>query len=73
MEKEMIHSVLCRVAHDNGVPVEEVYREIEKVIDMGIGSRNLLIRSQWEQIPRRGEVPTVEELVIYLLRKEFGC
>ena len=69
MEHDQIRSALRQVAHENGVTVDAVYREIQKLISFGMGSEDPRVQKRWEEIPSAGEAPTVEELMAYLLRR----
>ena len=40
MEHDQIRSALRQVAHENGVTVNVVYQEIQKLISFGIGSQD---------------------------------
>ena len=67
MEQQRVRAVLQRVADQNGVPLDTVLEEIERVIDNGMESPNPQIRVRWRRIPRRGAKPNVAELVTYLV------
>ena len=69
MEHDQIRSALRQVAHENGVTVNVVYQEIQKLISFGIGSQDPRVRKRWEEIPNAGKAPTLEELIDYLLRR----
>lgn len=53
------------VARQEGVSVEEVYREIEWSIQEGWNHQDPFKRALFRQIPCVGEVPTPEELIAY--------
>ena len=69
MEHVSIRSALRQVAREKGVSIDVVYQEIERVIESGMSSEDPLIRKRWGEIPARGEVPTVEELMEHLLQR----
>ena len=72
MERDRISSVLRQVACENDISVDAVYHEIENIIEHCMGSEDPTIRKRWEVMPCRGNVPTVEELMEYLLREITG-
>ena len=72
MKYESIRFALRQVARENGVSIDMVYQEIERVIESGMSSEDPLIRKRWGEIPGSGEVPTVEELMEYLLQEITG-
>lgn len=45
---------------------EDVYTEIQKVIDIGYDNPNPAVRARWKQVKIRGERPTPEEVIAYL-------
>lgn len=69
MEQEQAMAVLNKVAVQNGVSLDVVLEEIEAIIEGGINSHDMQIRRRWEAIPREGDAPTVEELMIYLVNE----
>ena len=60
-----IHQKLEIIAKQNGVSVEEVRRDIEQMIHACMNSPNAIVRARWAQIPRKGQLPTVEEVIAY--------
>ena len=60
------------VAKKNGVSVEEVRREIEISIAAAKANSDLEIQAFWMSIPRKGEFPTPEEVILHLVGMEFG-
>ena len=72
MERDRISSVLRQVACENDISVDAVYHEIENIIEHCMGSEDPTIRKRWEVMPCRENVPTVEELMEYLLREITG-
>ena len=69
MEQKQIAGVLQRVADENGVSLDTVLEEIEKVIDHGMRSQDPIVRRRWDLIPRQGERPSVSELMTYLVEQ----
>jgi hypothetical protein len=49
--------------------LQEVRREIEIAIEIGMSSSNPNVQRKWNQIPCRGEKPTPDELIRYLSQK----
>ena len=67
MDQKRIMGALQTVADENGVTLDTVMEEIEKVIDMGMESKAPLVRRRWDAIPCQGDRPTVVELVDHLV------
>jgi hypothetical protein len=49
--------------------VEEVRREIEAAIQAGFNNPDPKVQEQWAEIPRRGDIPTPDELITYVVRQ----
>lgn len=47
----------------------EVQRQIEIAIQTGIQNPDPAIRAQWEKVPCTGEIPTPEELILYIVQQ----
>lgn len=57
---------LERIARLEGVPVEAVRYEMERVIRLGLLSLDPQVRARWSAIPCKGGLPTPEEVVAYI-------
>lgn len=55
-----------KIAQENGVTIFEVRREIEKAIEEGMKSAEPSAIHFWHSVPRQGEIPTPEEVVLYM-------
>ncbi|MEZ4357357.1 MAG: sporulation initiation factor Spo0A C-terminal domain-containing protein [Eubacteriales bacterium] len=65
-EKDLTH-IFEIIAEENNTTVEEVRKEIEIAIQSGFNSNDHKARSQWAKIPKKGEVPTPDELIDYII------
>ena len=54
------------VAMKEGVTVSEVKKEIQKAMLIGLCSQDPAVQAHWAKIPREGEVPTPEEVILFL-------
>ena len=63
--KESIQKRLEIIALHHGVSVEEVRREIELMIHDCMNSPDPALRAKWASIPRCGDMPTVEEVIVH--------
>jgi hypothetical protein len=57
------------IAARNHTTVEEVRREIEAAIRAGFNNPDPKVQAQWAKIPRKGDIPTPEELITYVVRQ----
>ena len=69
LEQERIMAALRQVAAENGTTLETVLQEINEIIRIGTESDDPSVRKRWAEIPCAGTVPTVLELVDYLVKQ----
>lgn len=55
-----------KTAEEEGMEVEEVRKEIQEAILIGIYNKDAVTRKKWRKIPCKGEVPTPEEFIEYI-------
>lgn len=69
MERKRLSAeqVLQKVAQHNNTTLEEVRKEIDQAILIGLRDPDPAVQAKWKEIPRVGEVPTPEELIDYLV------
>lgn len=67
--------LLERLARENSVTVDEMRKQLENRIKQGLTNPNPELRSQWEQIPCSGAIPTPEEYLDYVVKElhDEGC
>lgn len=58
-----------RIAVKHNTTVEEVRREIEVAIQAGFNNPDPKVQAQWAKIPRKGDIPTPDELITYVVRQ----
>lgn len=59
-------SIFNTIAYNNSVSVDEVKLQIENTALVGMRNPDPNIRFFWNQIPRKGNTPTAEEIVTHL-------
>ncbi len=64
----MNRKLLRQIAKEHGVTVEEVRRDMQAAIDATYQNpdRNLMNIKAQNAVPRKGEIPTVDEFVGYV-------
>lgn len=67
-EKGYTH-IFEEIAARNHTTVEEVRREMELAIRVGFNNPDPKVQAQWAKIPRKGDIPTPDELITYVVRK----
>ncbi|MBQ2854155.1 MAG: sporulation initiation factor Spo0A [Oscillospiraceae bacterium] len=67
MQKRKLQKVLQKIARDNNTTPEIVYHEIQLAIDAARNNPDPAVRSKWESIPKKGETPTVEEFLEFMV------
>lgn len=66
---DKIKRSLASVAKQNGVSVDEVKREIQKAIDIGMANSDRHIQAFWNSILREGERATPEEAISFFSKE----
>ncbi len=67
-EKGFEH-IFEEIVAQNNTTMEEVRREMEVAIRIGFNNPDPKIQKQWAEIPRKGDVPTPDELITYVVRR----
>ena len=68
IDKFNMHQTLKKVADKNNTTFEEVYSEIAIAIDTALASDDPEAKALWEKVPKKGEKPTPEELILFLTK-----
>ncbi len=63
----MATAVLNRIARREGIDTESVYKEIEYAMEIGMNNTDPNVRAMWSSIPCKGDKPTVDELIVWIL------
>lgn len=71
-EKKRIQDIMEEVAWENGVSVEKVRCDIESFIAVSMQSPDPEVRARWREIPKKGEVPTPEEVILFFAKLGQG-
>ena len=58
------------VAKKYGVSIEEVKREIDLAIESAQNHPNKEAQAFWDSIPREGNMPTPEEVIMFIAKME---
>jgi hypothetical protein len=67
-KRDLTH-IFERIAAEHHTTVEKVRREIELAIQVGLQNPDPKVQAQWAKIPRKGDVPTPDELIAYIVRQ----
>ena len=65
----MAEHIFERLARKRGIAVEEMRAIISAQIEKGWNDPDLEKRAQWRKIPCKGEVPTPDEWLRYVVEK----
>jgi len=66
MANKKIESALRKIAKNNGVSEAEVRREIELAIEDARENPDPGIQAFWKGVPRKGDKPTVEDVIAHI-------
>ena len=68
--KDYTH-IFKQIAAQQQITAAEVYREMELAILSGFENNSPDVQAQWAKVPRRGDLPTPEELIEYIFTKNL--
>jgi hypothetical protein len=71
MDSKDVSRILEVVAKEQGVSLDEIRGEIELALRQAQENSDMEMQAQWAKIPRAGEKPTPEEVILYLSEKLF--
>ena len=57
--------IIREIAEENGVTPEDVRKDMQTALSEGFNNPDPQVRAIWEQIPRAGEMPTIEEFLLW--------
>lgn len=66
MTKEQAEGIYAQIARQHGITVDEVKKEIKLAMLAGMCNQDPAVQNKWNAIPHDGDVPTPEELLIFL-------
>ena len=69
MNKSEITKILRRIALENGVSVSEVRKEIQIAIEAAMSNPDPAVQAEWKAMSHNGQIPSPEEVIIYLAEK----
>ena len=58
--------IIKKTSKKFGVSVSEVRSEIDKAIEIGMSDPDPDVQAIWDSIPRKGDIPTTEELIAWV-------
>lgn len=61
-----IQRVIRMVAQQSGMPAKQVRKNIEQMLEESRSCPGAEAEAAWSAIPRRGETPTLEEVMNYI-------
>ena len=72
---KIAENALRKIAKREGKSVAEVRKEIKKAMLIGMCSQDPNVQAYWRRVPHEGEVPTPEEVIIFLSEesKRYNC
>ena len=72
MEKSGFEKILAQIAQANHATTEEVRRSMEAAMELALRDSDPVVQQMWDLIPRKGDDPTLDEFMEYLIdRKEL--
>mgnify|MGYP002410996379 CR=1 FL=1 len=67
--KKALAQIFERIAAEENTTAEEVRREIKAAIQEGFHNPDPNVQAQWARMPRKGNIPTPDELIAYVAQQ----
>lgn len=64
-QKRIAEDAIKKIAERDGVSVEYVRKQMQIAMLNGLCSTDPKIKKFWDSIPKEGDIPTPEELIVY--------
>lgn len=64
-----VDRAISRVAESNGITSDDVRRNIMEMLEVGRNSTDPAVQAAWSKVPCRGDVPSVEDVMLYILSR----
>lgn len=65
MKRSRGAKAITKLAAEKGISVEEVRREIQIAINMGMANQDPNVQAYWKKILKKGVKPTPEDIIEY--------
>lgn len=72
-QRAIVKNAMKQLAIRDGITVQQVRLRIQEAMISGPLSPDPVIKMRWKEIPCEGEVPTPEELILYLAERVAGA
>jgi len=69
MKDTEVAQVFEQIAKQEGITADQVRQEIQKLIDDAIKNLNPAVQERWKRIPSKGDTPTPEEIIRYIVNQ----
>lgn len=69
LTKEQAEKIYLKVAIQRHTTVDDIKKQIKLAMIAGMCNQNPEIQKRWREIPHDGDVPTPEELLIFMSSK----
>ena len=69
MEKSGFEQILQQIASTSNTTPEQVRRQMEVAMAAALENPDPVVQKMWQSIPKKGTVPTLDEFMEYLIKK----
>ena len=67
MSDHNFDNVIAEIAKKNRTSPDKIREEMQHAMDMAMQSSDPAVQARWALVPRKGDTPTLEEFVCYLV------
>lgn len=72
LKLQIAENAIRKIAADSGVSVDTVRQNIQIAMINGLASADPQVQLFWQSVPREGELPTPEELILHIAETAHG-
>lgn len=69
MKRSKGAKAIAELATQKGISAEEIRREIQLAIDLGMANRDLNVQAYWRKMIKNGVKPTPEYVIEYIAKQ----
>ena len=71
MQKTVFEQILDQIAHSSQVSPEEIRKKMQQAMASALKNPDPSVKAMWAAVPRKGQQPTLEEFMDYLIDKNM--
>lgn len=71
MQETAFERILSQIASANQMSSSEIRERMRQALDSALENPDPSVQAMWESVPKKGTMPTLDEFMEYLIRKNL--